>query len=62
MQLLIKGSPKHLYYLNDYPTLNPSLRIERSEGGERCLWKERTSLKKMEETKKYLASCWHRTI
>lgn len=60
MQLNIKHSPTALHYLNDYPQAVPSLRIERSRGGERCLWKARTTLKKMEETKTYLTKCWSR--
>lgn len=50
---------RRLYYLNEYSTQPRSLRIELERGGERCLWKAKTSLKQMEETKRYLETLWH---
>ena len=50
---------KKLYYLNDYET-SPTLRIETSYGGVRCLWKAFTTLKAMESCKDYLAKEWNR--
>lgn len=52
-------APRLLYFLNDYYPLEPRLRIQEYHGGKRCVWKERTTLKKMEETKLYLESIWH---
>ena len=46
----------HLYFLNEYATPQRSLRVELERGGERCLWKAKTSMKKMLETKKYMES------
>lgn len=60
MQLTFERALRRLYYLNDYPTHVPSIRIESTAGGERCLWRERTTLRKMEETKRYLEACWDR--
>lgn len=53
-----KSTKRSLYYLNDYCNAKPSLRIESTRGGERCLWRARTTIKKMEETKRYLDKCW----
>jgi hypothetical protein len=54
-----KASKCHLYFLNEYVTPKRLLRIELERGGERCLWKAKTVLSKMEETKRFLERCWH---
>jgi len=57
-EILAKRAKRRLYYLNDYGHAVPRLRIETRRGGERCLWRERTVLWKMEQTKLYLEKCW----
>ena len=54
----LKRSPVRKYYLNDYVRTVPRFRIESVRGGERTVWTERTSLRKMEQTKRYLDSVW----
>lgn len=53
-----KKTKSHLYYLNEYRAQANPLRIETTRGGDRCLWKARTYLSKMEETKKFLLKSW----
>lgn len=54
----LREKPK-VYFLNDYwPIKENRLRIEEKRGGDRCLWKERTTLGGMEDCKKYLEKEW----
>jgi hypothetical protein len=51
--------PKKLYFLNDYwPEKVNRLRIEEKRSGERCLWKEKTTIGGMMECKRYLEQEW----
>lgn len=62
MALGIKHSPVSLFYLNDYPHSVPRFRIESTPGGQLTRWKARTTMQKMEETKRYLERCWGVTV
>lgn len=46
-------------WLNEYSSA-PTLRIEGAPGGFRCLWKEKTTTKKMESTRNFLSKTWKR--
>lgn len=46
------------YYLNDYGTALPRIRIESTRGGIRQLWVAKTTRHAMEVTKQYLDRVW----
>lgn len=47
-----------LFYLNEYFGEIPRFRIEEKRGGRACMWRAKTSMKRMTETKKYLESVY----
>lgn len=55
-----KASKPQVWYLNDHVGGNPRFRIESTRGGQRTIWRERTSFKRMSDTKRYLESVWTR--
>lgn len=50
--------PKEWLFLNDYFPSEDRLRIERQAGGIKCHWHEKITMKRMQETKRYLDSIW----
>ena len=54
-----KASKMQVWYLNDHVGGNPRFRIDSVRGGQRTIWRSRTSLKKMKETARYLERTWN---
>lgn len=58
VQIKNRATRHALFYLNEYFGQVPRLRIEEKRGGARCLWRARTSMTRMKETKRFLEQTW----